>query len=76
MGNKNKGFGKQIKKILREDVGLKTVINDKGNEIIINPLKHFLLQKQYKCDKNKEELLTIIKQYTEYLKTLNKGEQT
>lgn len=75
MGSKNKGIGKQTKKILREEVGLKTIINDKGNEIVINPLKHFLLQKPYKCDRNKQELLTIIKQYTEYLKTLNKGEQ-
>jgi len=58
--NRGKSF-----KILREHGSLHEYIDRRGNVIYLNPMKHFLLLKEYKNLEYVNYLFRIIKQYHE-----------
>ncbi len=74
MGNRTSGR-KEIFEVLRGGNTLKAFNNEYGHQIMLNPVKHFLYQRAYKCDVYNRELLSISQKYNEFMKN-KKAEAT
>jgi len=73
---KRLGSRKNIYKILRTGNFLESFNNHYGKGVLLNPVKHFLMQKPYKTDEYNIVLQRAVRQYTEYVKSvMSKQEQ-
>jgi hypothetical protein len=69
---KKYGSRKNMYMILRETNFIQPFINGYGQEILINPVKHFLKQKPYKHAEMNRAMLDIAKKFTSYVESLKK----
>lgn len=65
----------KYKEMLREGNNQERIIDDKGNETIINPLKHILLNEPYKDDAKNKYLGDILKTYKKFLTQVKEEEK-
>lgn len=67
---KKLGSRKNMYKILRETNYIQPFIDTYGNEIMINPVKHFLKQAPYKNIAMNKTLMEITKKFSSYIQSL------
>ncbi len=60
--------------MLREGNNQEKIIDEKGNEIIINPLKHILMNEMYKDDSKNKYLKDVLTSYKAFLDQAKKEE--
>lgn len=72
---KARGFSiKKYKKLLREGSNQEIIVDEKGNKIIINPLKHILMNEAYKDDAKNKYLKEVLTSYKSFLKQVEEEE--
>ncbi len=71
MGNRTSDR-KEIFQLLRSANHLIPYTDEYGNQVILNPVKHFVYQRPYKNDAYNRELSSIAQKYSEYLKRQKK----
>lgn len=67
---KRLGSRKNMYKILRETNYIQPFVDTYGNEIMINPVKHFLKQTPYKNIAMNKTLMEITKKFSSYIQSL------
>ena len=72
---KKYGSRKNYFKILRETNLIRPFIDYYGNEIMINPVKHFLKQEPYKNLEMNKEMVEIAKRFSSYINNIKKEQQ-
>jgi len=65
---KKLGSRKRIYEILRDTNLLQPYNNYYGKEILLNPVKHFLMQRPYKSQEYNKVLQKIAQQYAKFIK--------
>ncbi len=67
---KKLGSRRNMYKILRETNYIQPFVDSYGNEILINPVKHFLKQTPYKNTAMNKTLMEITKKFSNYVQSL------
>lgn len=70
---KKLGRRRNMYKILRETNYIQPFVDNYGNEILINPVKHFLKQTPYKNTAMNKTLMEITKKFSSYMETLERN---
>lgn len=64
----------EVFKILRDSDTKETVVLSNGSEVIINPLKHLLMNQKYDNGEMNKYLADVVKQYKSFIKQVKEEE--